>query len=130
MSGGPKHFRYGFRIACNMAIGAFVQTKQPCHSAIKWLGAAATFTAAAYGAYAGVTWLSYGHAKLLKRKVADPLLDVFMPNYDVIERHSIGVEAPPETTLWAASEMNLDKQFAVRAISKGRELLLRSKPNH
>ena len=107
-----------------------MQTKQPCHSAIKWLGAAAALSASAYGAFAGITWLSYGHAKLLKRKGADPLLDVFMPNYDVIERHSIGVEAPPETTLLAATEMNVDKQFAIRAIFKGRELLLRSKPDH
>ena len=83
-----------------------MQTKQPCHSAIKWLGTAAGLTAAAYGAYAGITWLSYGHAKLLKRKGADPLLDVFMPNYDVVERHNIGVDAPPEATLSAATEMN------------------------
>jgi hypothetical protein len=107
-----------------------MQTKQPCHSAIKWLGAAGALTAAAYGVYAGLTWLSYGHAKLLRRKGADRLLDVFMPNYDVVERHSIGVEAPPETTLLAATEMNVNKQFAIRAIFKGRDLLLRSKPDH
>jgi hypothetical protein len=108
---------------------SFMDTKQPCHSAIKWVGAAAGLTAAAYGAYAGITWLSYGHAKLLKRRGADPLLDVFMPDYDVVERHSIGVEASPETTLAAAAEMDVNKQLAIRAIFKGREFLLRSKPD-
>ena len=107
-----------------------MQTKQPCHSAIKWVGAAAGLTAAAYAAYAGITWLSYGHTKLLKRRGGDPLLDVFMPSYDVVERHSIGVEASPETTLAAATEMDVNKQFAIRAIFKGRELLLRSNPDH
>jgi hypothetical protein len=105
-----------------------MQTNQPCHSAIKWLVAAGGLTAAAYGAYAGITWLSYGHTKLFRCKGADPLVDIFMPDYDVVERHSIGVEAPPETTLSAATEMNIDKQFAIRAIFKGRELLLKSKP--
>lgn len=107
-----------------------MRTNQPCHSAIKWVGAAAGLTAAAYGVYAGTTWLSYGHTKLLKRRGADRLLDVFMPNYDVVERHSIGVEASPETTLAAATEMDVNKQFAIRAIFKGRELLLRSKADH
>jgi hypothetical protein len=106
-----------------------MQAKQPCHSAIKWLGGAAGLAAAAYGAYTGITWLSYGHMKFLKRRGADPLLDVFMPDYDVVERHSIGVNASAETTLAAATEMNVDKQFAIRAIFKGRELLLHSKPD-
>src|SRR5215831_10821796 len=53
-----------------------------------------------------------------------------MPHYDVIERHSIGVETPLKITLSAATEMNVGSQFAIRAIFKGRELLLKSKPDH
>src|SRR5579871_5770346 len=102
---------------------------KPCHSAIKWLGAAAGFAATAYAAHAGIEWLSYGHAKLFNRKGADKLLDVFMPEYEVAERHSIGVAAPADKTFAAATEMNVDKQFAVRAIFKAREFLLRSKPD-
>ena len=101
-----------------------------CHSAMKWLGAAAGLTAAAaYGAYTGITWLSYGHARWLRCGRGDPLLDVFMRNYDVAERHRIAVEAPPEVTLWAATGMNVEKRILIRAIFKGRELLLRSKPD-
>lgn len=107
-----------------------MQTKDKhCHSAIKWLGAATGLAAAAYGACTAATWLSYGHAKLLQCGRADPLLDVFMPNYDVAERHRIEVEAPPEVTLSAAIEMNTEKQFLIRAIFKGRELLLGSRPD-
>jgi hypothetical protein len=106
-----------------------MQSKQRNNSAIKWIGGATGLAVAAYGAYAGVTWLCYGHAKLLSRKGTDLLLDAFMPNYDVVERHSIPVEASPETTLLAATEMDLGKCLPVRAIFKGRELLLRSKPD-
>jgi hypothetical protein len=80
---------------------------QSSHSGIKWLSAATGLAAAAYGAYAGMTWLSYGHAKLLSRKGADPLLDVFMPNYDVVARHSIAVEAAPETAYQRPSKWTL-----------------------
>jgi hypothetical protein len=111
-------------------MGVDMQTKQASHSAIKWLSAAAGVTAAAYGIHAGVTWLCYGHAKFLSRKGTDRLLDVFMPNYDVVDRHSVEVEAPAETTLRAAAEMDLGKCLPARAIFKGRELLLRSKPDN
>ena len=107
-----------------------MQSEQTSHSAIKWLSAVAGLTAAAYGTYTGVTWLCYGHAKFLSRKGTDRLLDVFMPNYDVVERHSVEVEAPAETTLQAAAEMDLGKCLPVRAIFKGRELLLRSKADN
>jgi hypothetical protein len=106
-----------------------MQCKQPSHSAIRWLGAATGLAAAGYGAYAGIAWLCYGHGKFLNPKGADPLLDVFMPKYDVVERHSVGVEASPETTLSAATEMDFGKCLPVRAIFKGRELLLGSKPD-
>ena len=102
--------------------------QKPCHSRIKWLGAVVGMTAAAYGVYTGITWLSYGHAKWLRQGRADLLLDVFMPNYDVAERHQTEVEAPAGITLSAAAAMNIEKRILIRAIFKGRELLLRSKP--
>jgi hypothetical protein len=108
-----------------------MQPIQQSHSALKWLGAATGLTAAAYGAYVSVNWLCYGHAKLLScRKSTDRLLDVFMPNYDVVERHSVAVEAPPDITLSAAEELDLSRCLPVRAIFKGRELLLGGKPDH
>jgi hypothetical protein len=59
----------------------------------------------------------------------DPLLDRFMPEYDVVERHGIRVAAPPEVTLTAACEQDLFHIPLVRAIFKARELLLRAAPD-
>jgi hypothetical protein len=52
-----------------------------------------------------------------------------MPEYDVVDRHHIRVEAPAETTLPAAAEMNLFEQPIVHAIFKARELILGAKPD-
>ena len=82
--------------------------------------------AAAYGVYAAWTWLRYGKGR---RTVApaetDPLLDTFMPAYDVVERRSARVASPAETTLAAACEMDFDQSALARAAFRGRELLLR-----
>ena len=40
----------------------------------------------AYAGYAGVTWLRYGAGEGLRHEEVDPLLDRFMPVYDVAER--------------------------------------------
>ncbi len=88
----------------------------------KWLGGVG---AAAYAAYVSTTWLTYGKP----RKRSDEGLDAFMPEYDVCERHSIGVAAPPEVTLDVAKDLQLDSSRIVRAIFRGRELILRSKPD-
>lgn len=79
----------------------------------------------AYGAYAGVTWLRYGCKRSAKTEEADPLLDRFMPEYDVVERHNTLVQAPAEVTLAAACDMDFDASRIVRTIFKARELLLR-----
>ena len=89
---------------------------------IKWL---AGLGAAGYAAYVATTWLRYGKP----RKQADDGLDAFMPEYDVCERHAIGVAAPPEIVLAVAKELRLDDSRIVRAIFRGRELILRSKPD-
>jgi len=58
------------------------------------------------------------------------LLDMFMPNYEVVDRHKINVDAPAEITLAAAGEIQLENSTLIRAIFKGRELVLGSEPNH
>src|SRR5262249_6248780 len=58
----------------------------------------------------------------------DPLLDSFMPLYDVVERHRIRVAAPADVTLAVARDMNVLDSRVVRAIFKGRELLLGAAP--
>jgi hypothetical protein len=56
------------------------------------------------------------------------MLDRLMPRYDVVERHTIFVRAPAEVTLAAACEMRLDESRIVRAVFRGREILLGAEP--
>jgi hypothetical protein len=89
-------------------------------------GAAVLFGAAAasYAAFVGSAWLRYGHPAAPAAGEADPLLDVFMPKYDVAERHHLGVAAPAAVTFGALMDMDLEQSLLVRAIFKGRQLLL------
>ena len=89
------------------------------------IGITTVSLAIAYGAYAGVTWLRYGCRRSAKAEEADPLLDRFMPTYEVVERHHALVKAPAEVTLAVACDMDLDASRIVRTIFKARELLLR-----
>ena len=61
---------------------------------------------------------------------ADALLDQFIPAHDIRERHSIRVHAPAAVTLAAARELELFQQPLVRAIVRGRELLMGAEANH
>jgi hypothetical protein len=54
----------------------------------------------------------------------DPLLDQFMPDYDVVERHHVQVAAPADITLAAAAETDLQRSLIVRSIFRARELIL------
>ena len=85
--------------------------------------------AAAYGLYAGVTWLRYGHAARSSDEDQDLLLDRLMPAYEVVERHHIRVAAPAETTFVAACETSLLSSPVSRAIFRAREVLLGSTPD-
>lgn len=81
--------------------------------------------------YMGVTWYRYG--KLKRTGPRDPLLDRFMPKYEVREFHETEVAAPAEVTYAAARELDLHRSTIVRAIFTGRELLLggaHEKANH
>jgi hypothetical protein len=82
----------------------------------------------AYGVYVGVTWLGYDRRHCAKKEEADQLLDRFMSEYEVVERHSIFVRAPAEVTLAAAYEMDFDESRIVGMILKGRELLMHGQP--
>jgi hypothetical protein len=72
--------------------------------------------------YMGVTWYRYG--KLSRTGRRDPLLDRFMPKYEVRESHETKVAAPSEVTFAAAQELDLHRSTIVRAIFTGRELLM------
>jgi hypothetical protein len=73
--------------------------------------------------YLAHTWFRYGHAS---RSSRSQLLDRFMPEYEVVERHAIKVAAPAPITYAAACDMDLEKSVLVRGIFRGRELLMRA----
>ncbi len=99
-------------------------------SAIRRLASGIGLGAAAYAAYVGVTGYRYGHARHRTRgEDADPLLDQFMPEYEVVERHHVRVAAPAEITFSAAIDADLQRSRIVRGIFKAREWALGSKPD-
>lgn len=97
-------------------------------SLLSRLGWTLTSGAAAYGVYVVATWLRYGHAQRSSRGEVDPLLDRFMPDFEVRERYAVTVEAPAEVTFGAAGDMSLEDSRIIRAIFKSREFLLRARP--
>lgn len=83
---------------------------------------------AVYLGYVGTAWLRYGHARQpTASDEADPLLDQFMPQYEVAERHHIPVSAPAAITFSAATHLDLAQSAVIQAIFKTRELVLRSR---
>jgi hypothetical protein len=89
------------------------------------LAGGAAIAAASYATYAGITWYRYGRTKReVRGEESDSLLDLYMPEYEVADRHHIVVAAPAETTFAAAREMNMSQPAIARAIFKTRELVL------
>jgi len=98
-------------------------------TAMKWTAGAVGVAAAAYTTYSGMTWLRYGQPAPPPRDGFDPLLDRFMPAYDVVERHQIQVAARADTTFAVACEQDLMALPMVRAIFKAREIVLGADPD-
>lgn len=89
----------------------------------RWCAAAVGAAAASYAAYVGVTWWRYGRPARSKN-APDGLLDLFMPDYEVVECHSIRVDAPADRALDVACHAALEDSPLIRAILRGRELVL------
>jgi hypothetical protein len=106
-----------------------VSTHRRLGSGTRWLAAGIGFAGAAYATYVGVTWYRYGRPPRPTREEEDDLLDRFMPAYEVVERHHVRVDAPAAVTLAAARDMDLLHLPLVRAIIKGRELILGARPD-
>ncbi len=98
----------------------------PVRTALKWTAGALGFATAAYATYAGLTWIRYGRPSPAKADEADPLLDQFMPVYEIAERHHIRVAAPADITFAAACDQDMMESPVVRAIFRTRELVLGS----
>ena len=97
-------------------------------TAIRAAGAGAALAGGVYAAYVALTWLRYGHP-VSRRQESEALLDRFMPVYEVGDRHEIAVAAPADVTLTAASEVELTEAPLARAMFKGREWIMRSRPD-
>lgn len=98
-------------------------------SIAKLLTAGAGLAGASYATYVATTWLRYGHPKPARGAATDDLLDTFMRDHDVCERHALAVDAPADVTLAAAKLLELDSSRLIRGIFKARELILRSAPD-
>lgn len=100
---------------------------------IEWgLGGAAALlgvAAASYTGFAATTWMRYGRTASPAADEADPLLDIFMPIYDIAERHHVKVAAPADVTFGALMDTDLEDSTLIRAIFKGRELLMGAEPD-
>jgi hypothetical protein len=88
--------------------------------------AATALSAGAYLACVAGAWRGYGNPPTPAPGEEDELLDRFMPVYDVVERHRIGIAAPPAVVLAAAQEQDLMQSPVIRAIFKARALALRA----
>jgi hypothetical protein len=89
----------------------------------------ATFIGAAiigWAAYALVAWLGYSRIQVDRQP--DPLVDRFMPKYEISERHEIRVAAPAHLTYAAACAFDLQQSAIIRGIFRGREILLHPPP--
>ena len=96
---------------------------------VTWAVGGFGLAAVAYAAYVGTTWYRYGRISPAAGDETDPLLDHFMPQYDVAERHHVRVMAAPEITLSAAADTDLRRSAVIRAIFRTRELVLGAEPD-
>jgi hypothetical protein len=90
---------------------------------LKALAGGLTLLALPYLAYVGSTWYRYGKQAEQRQGNRDgSLLDQFMPDYEVGERHEIDVAAPAALTMAAAREMDVYRSPLVHAIFAVRTL--------
>ena len=96
--------------------------------AMRWIAGGFGLLAGGYATIVGTTWVRYGRLAAPTPDEQDPLLDQFMPDYEVSERHHVRVAAPAAITLAAAADTDLQQSAIVRAIFRARELVLGTEP--
>jgi hypothetical protein len=96
-------------------------------SVVRWLSASVGVAVGAYVTYVGVTWARYGHPPHPSSEEEDEALDLFIPGYEVVERHHIRVGAPAEITFSAACDADLMESPIIRAVFTARETILGSR---
>lgn len=75
--------------------------------------------------YVAMNWYRYGRPG--DNEQPDPLLDRFMPSYDVRDFHATQIAAPAAITYQVAREMDIHESRLVRGIFRGREVLMRAR---
>ena len=93
---------------------------------VRWTAGALGLAVGGYAAYVANAWLRYGRVASPQPDEVDPLLDHFMPDYDVAERHHVRVAAPAAIALSAATAADLQQSAIVRGLFRARELVLRA----
>jgi len=106
-----------------------MQATEPFRRALQWSAVTMGVAAGAYGACVAAAYYGYGHPSPPAPEDADPLLDRFMPVYDVADRHRIRIAAPADITFAAACEQDLMALAPIRAIFTLRELTLGARPD-
>lgn len=96
---------------------------------VRWTAGLLGAAVGAYAGYVATTWVRYGRPASPDPDAADPLLDRFMPRYEIAERHHIRVDAPAAITFAAAHDVDMNQSPIVRAIFKTREVLLGAEPD-
>jgi hypothetical protein len=95
----------------------------------RWVAVGAGVAATLYVTYASIAWSRYGDAAPPNPDERDPLLDRFMPMYEIVERHHIRIAAPADVTFDVAGEMDLQASPVVRTVIRAREVLLGATPD-
>jgi hypothetical protein len=95
----------------------------------RWTAGGLGLMAAAYATVVATAWSRYGQVPPASPDERDALLDRFMPEYEVAERHHVRVAAPAAMTLSTAAATDLQRSTIVRVIFTARELLLGAEPN-
>jgi hypothetical protein len=73
-------------------------------SALKAAGKVVAAAGAAYAGYVGYTWLTYGRGQ---KKGSEPLLEQFLPEYEVVLHNTTRVMAPAAVTYRAAKDTSM-----------------------
>lgn len=102
---------------------AKLAVSQTAGRSASWLVGLAAAGLTSYALYVGVTWLRYGRGSAQRLARSGQLLDQFLPDCEVLERHQIQVHAPSEVALLAARRVDLNSRLLVRALFKSREFL-------
>jgi hypothetical protein len=92
------------------------------------IAAAAAAAAVTYCGWAIVEYIRYGRPHRRNPADRDDVLDRFISHYDVYERHTIVVNAPPAVTLAAARNQDIFHSPLINMIFKAREWVMSGSP--